>query len=97
MSKRGHSVTTILVIPNESEPEHRLEYLLKSKFFSGKFEKVSVQRCRRDYVPSEDFYIDVREGIVIETNRRTGEVESFRWTVPQSSADLLQQIRECKM
>lgn len=96
METRTQSITGVTIIPKETDPEYHLDHLLKTKFPSMVFEKVPLSRCRRDYVPLEVFYIQAREGVVIQGNRRGDEVRSFSRTTPEHAADLLRQIRDCK-
>lgn len=89
-------VTAVTFIPDENEPEYHLDFLLKSKFRSSTFEKAPLQRCHRDYIPLEVFYIQTQQGIIIEANKGTDEVVNLSRSTPEDASDLLRKIRECK-
>lgn len=95
VDSKGRSIVGVMVIPRESDPEFHLDFLLKKKFSSASFEKGPLQRCHRNYLPIQDFYIEVKSGILIEANRETGEVESWSRTSPQYASDLIDRIKKC--
>jgi hypothetical protein len=89
-------VASITVIPKQTEPESQLGFLTKTKFPSSSFESVPLQRCSRDYLPLQTFYIDTKNGIFIEANRYTNEVESFSRVSPEDAAALSKDIKSCR-
>lgn len=82
--------------PFEGENEENLDFWLQKKFAELKFEIIPSQRCFRDYVPAEVYYINVAQGIAIEYNRRHKYVETIKWMSAQNAAKLLEQIKFCK-
>ena len=93
---KSQSITSVTIIPKESEIESRLDFLLKTKFATLIFEQAPLQRCGRDYVPAEIFYINIEKGILVEGRRESNDVESFSWTSPDYAAAAFKRIKECK-
>jgi hypothetical protein len=91
-----HSVTSVTAIPEESDAEANLDYLLEKKFLAFSFEKIPLQRCERHYLPFEVFHIDAAHGIILVSHKDTKEVESFSRVKPNYASDLIKRIKECR-
>ena len=96
MDPKNQSITAVTIIPKESDRESKLDFLLKTKFAPLTFEEAPLQRCGRDYVPAEVFYVSVEKGILVEGRRGSPDVERFSWTSPHYAAGAIKRIKECK-
>lgn len=89
-------VIGITAIPRETDLELQLSYLTDKKFKSLVFEKVSLGRCQRDYIPQQEFYINTLTGMIIEYNYVHQTVESYAHSSPQYALEFIQQLQSCK-
>lgn len=94
---RAHqTVISIMVIPRQTEAEAKLDFLIKNKFSALSFAEYPLQRCSRDYLPLETFFIDSKLGVLVVANRFTHEVESFSRVSPEAARKLADDIRTCR-
>ncbi len=93
---QNNQVETVTTMPLETEKESNLDFLIKEKFTALQFEKIPLQRCQRDFVPAEVFYIDPKQGMIIEVDKPTGIVNSLSRNSPEYAADLIRRIKSCK-
>jgi len=57
---------------------------------------MALKRCDRDYTPAQVFYIDVLNGIAIETHKRRKNVEAITWFSSDQARQLINDIKSCK-
>ena len=84
-----------LIIPNESEPEAKVEFLSKSKFPQSKFRTVTFPQCGMDYVSGSALYADVATGASIRYRREQKDVEAIAWTTPVQLRQEIVDIEKC--
>lgn len=94
---RSQLVISKIFIPLEGESEYSLDFLLQKKFSGLKFEYARLQRCNRDFVPSEAYYINVANGVVIKIQTVRKNVESIVWMSSEDAARRLEQIKFCQI
>lgn len=90
------TVIVKVFMPVENEPDEKLNFWLKEKFAQFKFEEIASQRCHRDFIPAEIYYINSQHGIVIEFNRHYKYVESVKWMSSLQAQELGNKTKFCK-
>lgn len=90
-------VMAVVITPSEREAESKIQFLLKTKFSASTFQIVPLQICSRDYIPSQVFYVDVKNGVLIRSNKNTDEVENFSRVSGKAATDLIDKIKKCQL
>ncbi|MFN3455331.1 MAG: hypothetical protein ACK41T_10265 [Pseudobdellovibrio sp.] len=83
---KSQKVISITLKPLSGVKEESLDYLRKVKFKNLVFDMLPLQRCQRDFIPYDIFYINSKQGIVIIYNRYRKHVKSIKWTSPTKAA-----------
>lgn len=97
LNTKEKRVVSIMVIPGESDPENKIDYLLKTKFFGKTFKKYKLKRCGRDYFSSAIYYISVDSGLVIKGDSNFSEAIFYSRSTPRFAADYIKLIEQCKL
>jgi hypothetical protein len=93
---KNHRVVSKTFIPFENENENDINFLLENKYPDLKFEKIPLERCDRDFIPSEIFYINLAMGIIIKFNGNDKSVESITWTSSENAQLKIKKIKSCE-
>lgn len=85
-----------MVMPDESEPESSVEFVLKSKFPQGKFLSINFPQCGMDYVSGSALFVDYATGVSIIYHKGQRDVEAISWNTPVRLKQNVEDIKSCK-
>lgn len=93
---KSQKVISITLKPLSGEKEQSLDYLRKVKFKNLVFDMLPLQRCKRDFVPAEIYYINSQNGIIIEYDRYRKYVSHITFDEPKTVFNEIQKIKLCQ-
>ena len=92
----GKRLLSKMVMPDEAEPESKVDFLLKSKFPNRNFVSVNFPQCGMDFISESSVYADLATGLSILYLKTRKEVEALGWSTPAQLKQDLADIASCK-
>jgi len=83
-------------IPIESEPESKVDFVVKNKYYQYEFGVVDFPQCGMDYVSSRALYADVGSGLSVLYNKESNETEAIGWMSPAQLRQDIEDIKSCR-
>lgn len=95
IDKKLLKVNSITIVPTLDSSESQIEFLKNKKYSNIEFINIPLQRCQRDYIPNDTFFINQKNGIIIRYNNHAKYVEEYTLTSSDLVEKFIIDIKNC--